>query len=70
MESVLPDWGSADGAVLTNTKIRRAKKPMMKSSFQMEISSRVIIIFIFLPPWGDTIDDHAPKKESSARLGK
>ena len=26
---------------------------MMKSSFQMEISSRVIIIFIFLPPLGD-----------------
>jgi hypothetical protein len=53
MGSVPPDWVSADGAALTNTKIRRAKKPMMKSSFQMEISSRVIIIFIFLPPWGD-----------------
>jgi hypothetical protein len=40
MGSVPPDWVSADGAVLTNTKIRRAKKPMMKSSFQMEISSK------------------------------
>jgi hypothetical protein len=53
MGNVLPDWGSADGAVLTNTKIRRAKKPIMKSSFQMEISSRIINIFIFLPPLGD-----------------
>jgi hypothetical protein len=68
MGSVLPDGGSADGAVLTNTKIRRAKKPTMKSSFQMEISSRVIIIFIFLPPLGD---DHrsCPEKSLSPDWG-
>jgi hypothetical protein len=61
MGSVLSDGGSADGAVLTSTKISRAKKPMMKSNFQMEISSRVIIIFIFLPPRA-TIIDRAPKR--------
>jgi hypothetical protein len=53
MGSVPSYWGSADGTVLTNTKIRKAKKPMMKSSLQMEISSSVKSIFIFLPPLGD-----------------
>lgn len=56
-----PDWTSADGAVCTKKKIRRTKKPIMKSSFQRDTSSSVKIIFIFLPSLGND-RDRAPLK--------
>jgi hypothetical protein len=42
-------------------KIRRARKAIMKSSFQRDTSSSVKIIFIFLPSLGHDRDRAPPK---------